>query len=1132
MRQILSVIMASAMLLPVFIGLRAAEVTIGAGNENARFPIDFHYKNSLYECIYMADELDFVSGTITSIALYNNFIDSLSNGATKVYLGSTNRSDLNSGWIPATGLTLVFDGEVTYPAGENVINIPLQIPYHHTPGNLVMMVHRPMDDQYYSASDFFRCQTIGNNRARYAMSDYTIYDPHNPTDGILTGQLPQITIFYTPAQIENDLSALSITGSRSPTVGIASVYTVRIKNNGTAPQDTYTVKLMGPNDEELASVAGPAITGQQVLEVDIPWVPSTAGSFSIHGKVEMAGDEFEGNNHTQALNLSVNPAGVFTVLVGEGYRGLRMPMDFNFKNSLYETLFYPDEMGEFRGQITGLKFNTNFLSTLEDKECKVWLGTTTQGDLGGGWIPATQLTQVFDGSLDFEAGPGQSVTITFNGPYVYQNGQNLVMMVNRPMDTDFYSPADLFLGQAGTLNRARNAFHNTDICDPDNPPVGTLTQFFPQTTFLVIPDGVGQICGTVRDVDNRPLSGVAVSLNGNAYQTITDDDGQFQLVNILPDTYTMSCNAHGYYEHTQTVVVEEKDDLTINVTMQILPQVSVTGTILASDTGTGISGTLIKLSGFEPYSVTTDAVGAFTIPNVYAGHTYGYNISADGYSSENGQISVGATNYDMGEITLNEIAYTPMEVVAEPNSASDAVKITWLAPDPTPLEIFESFEVGTFPPGDWTQTIANNGPPNALGIYPTWCRVGAVTITGDVITPTDGGFQAGLHWDYNHQDEWLITRTFNCPPSAYLSFDSYVFLGSEYGDHYYVKLSTDNGVTWAVLWDASTQTGGWNRYSSPIFVDLSAYSGNQVKIAFHAQDPSDNTGLKYNWFIDNVYIGNSADAVRLKHGDFTSRTARNETRALTGYMVYRLQPDQEQDEDAWTAVTDSPTAELEVCDSGWATLDNGDYRWAVKAVYSNGVTSLPSFSRILNRFVKTGMIIGTVRNTNAIPIADATVTNGTVSATTNSMGVYTIVVPVGFHSVTASAEGYSPRTVDEVLVDYDLATTVNFVLNSTTNDDNLLPVVATALNGNYPNPFNPETTISYSVKQPGRVKLEVYNIKGQLVRTLIDEEQATGHYKLAFKAGDDSGRSIASGVYMLKMVAPGYRKTSKMILMQ
>ncbi|HAN41183.1 MAG TPA: hypothetical protein DCQ12_04640, partial [Candidatus Cloacimonas sp.] len=86
--------------------------------------------------------------------------------------------------------------------------------------------------------------------------------------------------------------------------------------------------------------------------------------------------------------------------------------------------------------------------------------------------------------------------------------------------------------------------------------------------------------------------------------------------------------------------------------------------------------------------------------------------------------------------------------------------------------------------------------------------------------------------------------------------------------------------------------------------------------------------------------------------------------------------------------------------------------------------------------------------------------------------------------------------------------------------------------GNYPNPFNPETTISYSVKEPGRVRLEIYNIKGQLVRTLVDEEHLTGNYKLSFDGKDNRGRSVASGVYLLRMRAPGYQKRAKMVLLR
>ncbi|HPV15713.1 MAG TPA: carboxypeptidase regulatory-like domain-containing protein, partial [Candidatus Cloacimonadota bacterium] len=604
----------------------------------------------------------------------------------------------------------------------------------------------------------------------------------------------------------------------SPTLGISSTCTVRVKNNGTAAQNNYTVKLLDADNTELASVAGPAINSQQIVEVEIPWTPTVQGTIVIHGKVELTGDQIPTNNSTRPMSLMVNPAGVISYTVGDGSQTARIPVDMWWRNSLFETIYFPNEMGGFIGQITGLKFYNQFNSNLTQLPITIWLGTTTLTSLNDGYIPSTQLTEVFNGPVDFPSGEN-IISIIFNEPYLYLDGNNLVMLVHRA-DTTYYSSSDFFKAQTVGSDRSRNTYSDSDSYDPANPPAGTLSGQFPMTTFMVIPGGVGHISGTVTNASNQPISGATVSLNNGQYSTTTNASGQYQLINVLPDTYTLAFSAHGYYEHTQTVVLEEDDDLTINVTLQLLPQVSVTGTVLASDTGAGISGAAIQLRGYEPYDVTTNAAGVFTIPNVFADHTYDYNISAIGYTSANGQVVVGTSNHNMGAITLNEVAYAPVGVTAEVNDGSTAVNLNWLAPDPNALEIVESFEAETFPPEDWSQIITNDGPPNALGVYPTWSRIGTLTVSGDVIAPTDGDFQAGLFWDYAHQDEWLITPPFNCPPSAYLRFDGYVYCGSTNGDHYYVKVSSDNGTTWTVLWDATAQTPGWNEYSSPITIDL------------------------------------------------------------------------------------------------------------------------------------------------------------------------------------------------------------------------------------------------------------------------------------------------------------------------
>ena len=107
---------------------------------------------------------------------------------------------------------------------------------------------------------------------------------------------------------------------------------------------------------------------------------------------------------------------------------------------------------------------------------------------------------------------------------------------------------------------------------------------------------------------------------------------------------------------------------------------------------------------------------------------------------------------------------------------------------------------------------------------------------------------------------------------------------------------------------------------------------------------------------------------------------------------------------------------------------------------------------------------------------------------------------------------------------------INFEYAGTLTDD--IIVVTTQLSNNYPNPFNPVTNISYSILETGNVTLEVYNVGGQLVKTLVKEVRATGNYTTTWNGIDDAGKSVASGVYFYKMKTSNYTATKKMILMK
>jgi hypothetical protein len=108
--------------------------------------------------------------------------------------------------------------------------------------------------------------------------------------------------------------------------------------------------------------------------------------------------------------------------------------------------------------------------------------------------------------------------------------------------------------------------------------------------------------------------------------------------------------------------------------------------------------------------------------------------------------------------------------------------------------------------------------------------------------------------------------------------------------------------------------------------------------------------------------------------------------------------------------------------------------------------------------------------------------------------------------------------------------------------ENILPdpiginpvAVSNSLDNAYPNPFNPTTTIKYSIASSGHVSLKIYNAAGQLVRTLVDEEQAprAEGFAVTWDGTSNHGQPVASGVYFYKLLTEGFSQTKKMALLK
>ena len=1432
-------------------------VTIGAGDQLANIPVNMFWRNSLFETIYQSSDIT-AGGQITGIAFYNNFVTNLPAKPTKIWLGITNEDELSAGWITSTQLTLVFDGLVDYPSGENTIVIPFATPFSYPGTNLVMMVNRPMDTTYYNWSDRFLSQDSGINSSLQVQSDDENFDPANPpTFFEISGMFPKTTFFFEPSgpnpqfgvapqsknfgtvlmnqtasqtftvfnsggapltvnsinltgspmfnlqnlptlplvlnsgqnatfvaryqptavgthtatimitdnltrtfsfgigdresrtrtehivpltgncldptiytspyfqnfdtvtapqlpidwqkiyqstpttgyiqtiewesnsppysvQIfnaedadaeailiapplantmpvvamrvkfwarsydscplhvgvisdvtnpatfqslqtitptenwaeyvvsfqtyagtgsniafkhglngiwrsvfiddvliettpDNDLAAVSLTGNSTPSVGMASNYTVNLFNWGINPQTTYTVKLFKEGNIELASVAGPAINPGMTTQAVLSWAPTEQGQTFLYAKVILTGDQNNLNDQTPNLNVHVQPAGTMVVTIGAGDELDRIPVDMYFQNSLFETIYLSSELN-FIGMITGLSFFNNFVTDLMSMPTNIWLGTTTEADLSTAWIPSTALTQVFSGNVDYPVGENV-VSITFPDPYLYL-GENLVMMVQRPMDTTYYSSQNLFYCQTVGTSRSRNAYSDWESFDPTSPPTDwvDISGRFPKTGFMIIPGGVGHLNGTVFGAGNVPLNNALVQIDGGA-QVTTNAQGQYSIINLIAGTYEVTASRYGYLPQTLTVIIPEDQTVVQNFTLTQMPTVNVTGTIVGSDAPTiGLAGSAIALTGYENYNVTANAQGEFTITGVYANQSYEYIASALGYQVATGTINIGAANYNMGTITLNEIAYSPRNVLAALTTNNMAVEVTWMAPDPGAVDVDQSFENALFPPADWTQTITNIGPPNTAGVYPTWCRFGTVTDGMVTVSPSDGNWQAGFWWNYNHQDEWLISPPFNCPQGAFLTFDTYCFYGSLNSDHYFVKVSNNNGVSWDVVWDATALTGGWNVYNTPVQIDLSPYTGQQIKIAWHAQDPPSNDGMWYNWFIDNVQVTNSLTTIRFAETALTSKSAgaskslsekadasvtrfssepmtravdtkslsyrnirqaeensqsqQRRSRSLQGYRVWRLVVGQEQNESTWTLLTPNTITALSFNDINWPSVPAGSYKWAVKGIYTNDVLSLAAFSNsVIKPPTQSGTLTGTVRNQSNLPIMGATINAGGFTTASLADGSYTMQAAVGTYDVTCSAAGYQTMTMTGIVITAGQTTVCNF-LNMPVPIDDEVQITQTALKGNYPNPFNPETTIRYDVKGVQPVRIDIYNTKGQLIRTLVNEIKNNGHHSAVWDGKDNHGSAVASGIYHYRMRAGSYKADRRMMLLK
>jgi len=100
------------------------------------------------------------------------------------------------------------------------------------------------------------------------------------------------------------------------------------------------------------------------------------------------------------------------------------------------------------------------------------------------------------------------------------------------------------------------------------------------------------------------------------------------------------------------------------------------------------------------------------------------------------------------------------------------------------------------------------------------------------------------------------------------------------------------------------------------------------------------------------------------------------------------------------------------------------------------------------------------------------------------------------------------------------------------NEKETVPVTSYGLAQNYPNPFNPTTTINYQIPEPGHVSLKIFNVSGELVRTLVDNHKSEGVHAVGWNGKDKHGNVVSAGIYFYRMESKSFVETRRMVLLR
>ncbi len=287
---------------------------------------------------------------------------------------------------------------------------------------------------------------------------------------------------------------------------------------------------------------------------------------------------------------------------------------------------------------------------------------------------------------------------------------------------------------------------------------------------------------------------------------------------------------------------------------------------------------------------------------------------------------------------------------------------------------------------------------------------------------------------------------------------------------------------------------------------------------------------------------------------------RSSDRILIGFIIYRLPAGEEENHQTWDEIATIPSTETSVRDTGLPGLLNGIYLYAVRSLYSNNVLSDYTLSNPIFYEEQIPDIVGLEANldTEGVELTwdwayrDTQATARSKYHPISTKNRTEERAFIGF-LITRNGNLIAEEVLETHFTDDYLPpgnsttayTVIGVFTNGSTNmlhtelitsetgeADTTIPSNITMLSGNTPNPFNPSTTIHYSLERSERVKIEIFDVRGRLVTTLIDKMLPAGSYAVTWDGIKDLESVSSSGIYFYRMTAGSFVSTKKMLMIK